>query len=116
MLSGKRLTVAVVVATMGVGLSVATYYMLGPKWWAVATVYLLYEAYCLANKWGGDTISEGIWDLNERPIVPWLFGVAVGWGLGKGYIHGPELSLAIGFLSGHFFFQRQTKKVEHRHE
>jgi len=44
----------------------------------------VYEAYALINSKSGDTISEIVWHLSQRPLVPFLFGL----------------------LCGHFFWQR----------
>ena len=38
----------------------------------------LYEAITLFNKSSGDTISEIIWYLSKRPLVPFLFGLLMG--------------------------------------
>lgn len=43
-----------------------------------------YEIYALADQRPGDTISEIIWALSARPLVPF----------------------AAGFLCGHFFFPK----------
>jgi len=43
-----------------------------------------YEGVALINRPAGDTISEVVWYLSRRPIVPFLFGL----------------------LCGHFFWQR----------
>ncbi len=102
---GSHIAQVVVGATIGLALVVFTYVILGPKWGAVATAYWLYEAWALINKYRNDTLSEGIWFLSERPVVPLLFGLAVGWGITSGFIHGEWLTLAIGILLGHFFFQ-----------
>lgn len=39
---------------------------------------LVYEAYALTNRVSGDTISEIIWDLSKRPLVPFAFGLLMG--------------------------------------
>lgn len=44
----------------------------------------IYEAIALTNKRPGDTISELMWAAARRPLVPF----------------------ALGFLMGHFFWQR----------
>lgn len=45
---------------------------------------LVYEAYTLANRKRGDTISESVWRVNrKRPLVPFV----------------------AGFVMGHFFWQ-----------
>ena len=45
---------------------------------------VFYEIYAARTATRGDTISEVIWTLSKRPMVPFLFGV----------------------LCGHFFWQR----------
>lgn len=47
---------------------------------------LAYEAYALKTEESGDTISEIIWKLSRRPLVPFT----------------------IGLLSGHFVWQAQS--------
>lgn len=58
-----------------------------PRRWifALLVVGLLgYEAYALVTPGGTDTISEIIWYLSKRPLIPFV----------------------LGFLMGHFFWQR----------
>ena len=38
----------------------------------------VYEGITLFNKSSGDTISEIIWYLSKRPLVPFLFGLLMG--------------------------------------
>ncbi len=38
----------------------------------------LYEAVALLNSKSGDTISEIVWHLSQRPLVPFLFGLLCG--------------------------------------
>jgi hypothetical protein len=55
--------------------------------WVIAIVGLLaYEAYTLANKVPGDTLSEAVWAVSGHPLIPFL----------------------AGFVCGHFFWQRRT--------
>ncbi len=70
---------------------------------------LVYEAWTFINKYKNDTISEIIWEFAERPMVPWVFGVACGWAVASETVSDPYLIGAIFFLMGHFFFQRQRK-------
>lgn len=44
-----------------------------------------YEVAALRSKEDGDTISEKVWALSKRPLIPFAFGM----------------------LAGHFFWQRQ---------
>jgi hypothetical protein len=83
----------------------------------------LYEGWTLINRFPEDTLSESVWRLAARPMVPYLFGMAMGaWAcwicvrpmLGRPIT--PESVLQFGgtmFLMGHFFFQaqRENKKL-----
>lgn len=44
----------------------------------LASGLVIYEAITLFNKSSGDTISEIIWYLSKRPLVPFLFGLLMG--------------------------------------
>lgn len=44
----------------------------------LGAVALAYEAYTLANKEEDDTISEFIWSVMRRPLVPFVIGTLVG--------------------------------------
>lgn len=47
--------------------------------WIIAIVGLLiYEAYTLANKTPGDTLSEAVWNVSRHPLVPFLAGMLCG--------------------------------------
>ena len=50
------------------------------KWIFVVIVFgmLVYEGITLFNKVDGDTISEIIWALSKRPLVPFAFGMLMG--------------------------------------
>jgi hypothetical protein len=40
---------------------------------------VLYEAYSLANRIPGDTLSEAVWRaIYRRPLIPFLMGVVMG--------------------------------------
>ena len=39
---------------------------------------IVYEGITLTNKYDGDTISEIIWHLSNRPLVPFIFGMLMG--------------------------------------
>jgi len=109
-------TQKVVLGIMGAAILVMAWSLL-PIWWAIGvTAILAYEGWTLINKYENDTISEILWGLSTRPIVPWLFGVATGWALATGYVSDPWLILALGFLQGHFWFQQHkaTNFVERR--
>jgi len=107
-LRGIQASNIVVGATMGIALLAATYAILGGVFGTLAALYLLYEGYTLVNRHPEDTISESVWRLATRPIVPLLFGIAAGWALATGALN-PYAAFAIGILYGHFFFQRQVQ-------
>jgi len=106
---GKSPTIYVVCGTIGLGLIAVIFSILNWKWALVALAYLLYEGWTLVNKYENDTISEIIWLLSKRPMVPWLFGLATGWALGADKISNVYLIAGLFFLQGHFFFQRQDR-------
>lgn len=89
---------------------IATAYALTGLWWGTFCLALgLYEGWTLVNKYREDTISETIWEYSKRPMVVVLFGIALGWAAGSGYLGDPRVvgrAFAIGFLYGHFFFQK----------
>lgn len=98
-------TQKVVLGIIGVAILGAAWHFL--PWWglAIAVILLTYEAWTLVNEYEGDTISEILWGLSGRPIVPWLFGLATGWAIEAGYLDNPWVALSLGFLQGHFWFQ-----------
>ena len=111
---GESPTQKVVLGIMGATL-IAVIWILLP-WWAAIPLTLItcYEAWTLVNEYEGDTISEILWGLSSRPIVPWLFGVATGWAITAGYFNNPWVAVSVGFLQGHFWFQahRNGKKLK----
>lgn len=52
--------------------------------WVLCAALLAYEFYALATPGADDTISEIVWGLSSRPLIPFV----------------------LGFLMGHFFWQR----------
>lgn len=38
----------------------------------------LYEFYAIGSSARGDTISEVVWRISERPLVPFAFGLLMG--------------------------------------
>ena len=46
--------------------------------WVLTAGLLVYEAWAVFNREVGDTISEIIWGLAKRPIVPFVFGLVMG--------------------------------------
>lgn len=39
---------------------------------------LVYEAFALGTRAPGDTISEIVWRLSQRPLIPFVFGMLMG--------------------------------------
>lgn len=113
-------TKLVVGGLIGLALSTAFLYLLDWRWALVAVVVLSYEGWTLINDHKGDTISEVLWVLAARPMVPWLFGVATGWAITSGFIpasvNGVWIALSWGFLQGHFWFQRKRPAREQMKE
>lgn len=102
-------TKLVVGGTLGIGFTILAFYAAGWKLGALLTFFLLYEAWTFFNPYEHDTISEVVWALSDRPMVPWVFGVACGAGLAAGVFGEPKAAIlcaACFFLQGHFFFQR----------
>lgn len=54
--------------------------------WVLVAALFGYEAWALFNHQAGDTISEIFWRISRNPLVPFL----------------------MGFLMGHFFWQRAS--------
>jgi len=102
----------VVGGVIGAALLYLTFTLAGLWWGLGLSLLLLYEGWTLINQFPEDTISESIWRLSVRPMVPWLFGVATGWAIQSGFLHNPWLIGAWLFLNGHFFFQafRESKE------
>lgn len=110
----KNSPTQIVVGTLiGLVLCVVFYNLLGWKLALGACGLLLYEAYTLINRFPEDTISEIIWVFSKRPMVPWLFGLGTAYAIASGLLPATQeslwISLALGFLSGHFFFQRHEE-------
>ncbi len=78
----------------------------GPLVGTLLSVILIYEGWTLRNKYESDTISEVLWALAERPLVPWVAGLATAWAIESGVLVDPWAVLVVGFLQGHFWFQR----------
>lgn len=76
----------------------------------VLLVIAAYETFTLIDAWKGNTLSEALWYLARRPLVPLLFGVALGIAVGQGVLD--PFSVAIGMLYGHFFWQAYTEPME----
>jgi hypothetical protein len=99
----------VVSGAIAIGLLVAAYVVFGPIWGLVVIGAGIYEAWTLVNRWPHDTISEIVWELAERPLVPFMFGIVTGWMFTTGIFSNPFATLSWGFLMGHFFWQRFGK-------
>ena len=106
-LVGINLTKTIVGATIGAVLVVVIYALCGPYWGTGLNVYLAYEAWTLSNRHKNDEISAAMWLLSAWPLIPFLFGLACGYGLESGLINGNYLGFAVGFLMAHFFWQRR---------
>lgn len=77
-------------------------------WWLIAAAW---ETWTILNNRKADTISESIWELSKRPLVPWLFGAATVWGYYNiPDLHALELAVWLG-LSGHFFWQAHQEQA-----
>jgi hypothetical protein len=107
---GPQRTVSKIVvgSILGLAIIVTAFALLGLWWGLFACALACYEAWTLVNQYREDTISETIWEFAARPMIPLLFGIAVGWAAGSGYMGPPRVvgrAFAVGFLYGHFFFQ-----------
>lgn len=105
----KSPTQLVVGGVIGAALVAAAWYIVGWPWFLAVAALLAYEGWTLVNRFPNDTISEIIWGFARRPMVPFMFGAAFGWGLTSGFLGNLWLVAALGFLMGHFFFQRHEE-------
>lgn len=100
----------VVGGAIGIALAAAFYHILPLGWLIVALALLAVEVWSFFNPYAHDTISEVVWALSDRPLVPLLFGAAVAWAITSGFIpangEGMWVSLFLGVILGHFFWQR----------
>lgn len=100
----------VVGAVIGAGLTAALYFILPTSWFIFCMVLLVVETWSFFNPYKNDTISEVVWALSERPLVPLLFGAGVAWSIDSGFItvseEGLWITLFLGVVLGHFFWQR----------
>lgn len=104
---GQRRTMLFVGLVMGAGL-VLLFRAILPAWaFYLALGVLAIEGFTIVDRYVGNTISEGIWLLSNRPLVPLLFGMAVGAGLAVS-LFSPPVAFGLGVLYGHFFWQSQT--------
>ena len=106
----------IVGAVIAAGLVAAFYHILPWGWFLFGCGLLAVEAWAFFNPYAHDTISEVIWALSERPLVPLIFGVGTGWAVTSGFIpatvEGLWVSLCVGCLLGHFFWQQEIDQSE----
>lgn len=99
----------IVVGVLLVAFTAIMWTLLDPVWFAFCAALLALEAWTLVNRHAGDTISEVVWYLNARPVVPFAFGLAVA-SLLRDVVpattKGVWIAFLIGGLMGHFFFSR----------
>lgn len=115
---GKHTTI-LVGALMGSVLVWIAFMVAGWKVGLALSIILAYEGWTLVNAYPEDTISESIWRLAKRPLVPWLFGVATGFALAVGLFGPIEKAVLCGAafaLGAHFFWQKQEEKQEDKKE
>lgn len=107
----------VVGGLMGLGFIGLAFWLAGLVGGSVLCIFLLYEGWTLLNKFPEDTLSESVWRLSDRPMVPFVFGVTDGLWTYHVFLINPMINAkqallwgAMQFLFGHFFFQ--AKKEE----
>jgi hypothetical protein len=94
---------------VGAAILAVAYYLLGWIGLAVCTGLLAWETWTFFNKYKNDTISEILWVLGKRPLIPFIFGSAFVASIAYEAIpltaKGLYIAAIIGFLMGHFFWQ-----------
>lgn len=103
---GKDLTNLIVGAAIGILLIYFSFIVLGRTGGIIATLAALWEGYAVTNSFPNDTISESFWRFSKRPFFPWFCGAITVLAIAHGYVTNIYAILAVGFLQGHFFFQR----------
>lgn len=107
----KSPTWKVVGGVLGAGVLAFIWLVMPPMWAIGASLLLVYEAWTFGNRYVNDTISEVVWELVKRPLVPFMLGAAavalLAHGIVKPNIEGLYVSLAVGMIMGHFVWQRQ---------
>lgn len=102
----------VVGGLLGLGLVAFFWFVLTLPRFIAATLLLAYEAWTFFNRYKHDTISEVIWELVKRPLVPFILGAGsvalISHGVIQPTIEGLYVAFAVGMLMGHFCFQRQA--------
>jgi len=100
----------VVGGLLGVALVAFFWFVLTPAWAVAATLLLGYECWTFANRYKHDTLSEIVWVLVRRPLVPFMLGAGcaalISHGVIRPTVEGLYVALAVGVLMGHFVFQR----------
>lgn len=101
----------VVPGLLGLAFSGVVYFLVGWKWFLFLGGLLVYEAWTGLNKYANDTISETIWALSKRPLIPFALGAMCCQLLN--HIIPPSgeglwISFMLGVLMGHFVFQAQS--------
>jgi hypothetical protein len=104
-----------VCTNLGVILFALGFYLSGPVGGTIFLIIGVWEAWTLMNGIPKDTISEIIWDLTEQyPLIPMaftaIFMASIAHGIILPSMKGLYLCSIIGFLYGHFFFQRNLPK------
>lgn len=110
----QKVTEVFVCGLIGVVLMYVLWRVVDPITALVVGGIVGFEAWTLVNKRPNDTISEIIWRLRRRSLVPFLFGcasiamIALGW-------FGPwreAVRCAAWFMvMGHFFFPPETEEL-----
>ena len=99
----------IVGGVIAAGIIAVFYQILSTGWFLFGLGLLLVEAWAFFNKYARDTISQVVWVLSERPLVPLIFGAATSWAITSGFIpvtvEGLWIALIIGTMLGHFFWQ-----------
>ena len=113
-MTAARRTLLVVGGLIGAPLLFLAFYLTNWKVGLGLSALLVYEAAVLVNRERADTISEAVWVLARRPLVPFLAGLAAGWAITAERLQEPWLIFAAGFLGAHFFFQAQEVYERYR--
>ncbi len=101
-------------AIIGVAIVATAFVLTGPSWGMFCLALATFEGWTLINNYREDTISEVIWGFARRPMVPHIFGIAFGIAAGTGYLGNVQevcRAFAIGFLFGHFFFNKYEERA-----
>lgn len=108
----------VIPLTLGTAFAWLTYLLVGWKWFLFLLSCLLYEGWTLINQYPHDTITETMWALMKRPLIPFLLGgasVALLIFILPLTLEGLFIAFLLGMLMGHWVFQAQ-RVYENGHE